>query len=96
MLSSQMTEEQLFDQLIASLVHSAWIAMGRIKTPEGKEPEKDLRQAAVSIDMLDMLYKRLDQNLSKEEDAYISSLLGELKDAYSVESGPNPAAANGS
>lgn len=85
-LNSVLTEEQLFDQLIASIVHSAWMAMGRMKNPQTGRASKNLRQAAISIDMLDMLYKRLDKNMTPEEDAYVSSLLGELKDAFSAES----------
>ncbi|NOZ74856.1 MAG: DUF1844 domain-containing protein [FCB group bacterium] len=85
-LSSELTEEQLFDQLIASIVHSAWMAMGRMKDPQTGRSSKDLHQAAISIDMLDMLYKRLDKNMTVEEDTYVSSLLGELKDAFSAES----------
>jgi hypothetical protein len=89
-LNSQLTEEQLFDQLISSLVHSAWMALGRLKHPETGAVSRDLRQAAISIDILDMLYKRLDKSMTPEEDAYVSSLLGELKDAYADEARDKP------
>ena len=32
-LENKLTEEQLFDQLISSLVHSAWVSLGKIKNP---------------------------------------------------------------
>jgi hypothetical protein len=81
-LESQFTEEQLFDQLISSIVHSAWVALGKIKNPISDKIERDLKQASVSIDMLDMLFKRMDGNLSDREDQYLGHLLSELKLNY--------------
>jgi hypothetical protein len=81
-LESQFTEEQLFDQLISSIVHSAWVALGKIKNPLSDKVDRDLRQASVSIDMLDMLFKRMDGNLSEQEDQYLGHLLSELKMNY--------------
>ena len=81
-LESQFTEEQLFDQLISSIVHSTWVALGKIKNPLSDKIERDLRQASVSIDMLDMLFKRMDGNLSDREDQYLGHLLSELKMNY--------------
>jgi len=78
-LDSQLTEEQLFDQLISSLVHSAWIALGKIKNPMNDKMERNLEQASVQIDMLDMLYKRMSDNLSENEDQYLGHLVRELK-----------------
>lgn len=76
------TEEQLFDQLIASVVHSAWVALGKVQSPITKKMERNLFQASVHIDMLDMIYKRMDGNLSENEETYISNLLHELKMNY--------------
>lgn len=81
-LESQFTEEQLFDQLISSIVHSAWVALGKIKNPISDKIERDLKQASVNIDMLDMLFKRMDGNLSDREDQYLGHLLSELKMNY--------------
>lgn len=81
-LESRLTEEQLFDQLISSLVHSAWVAMGKIKNPITDKLERDLQQAATSIDMLDMLYKRMTGNLSEAEDQYLTHIIRELKINY--------------
>lgn len=81
-LESRLTEEQLFDQLISSLLHSAWVAMGKIKNPITDKLERDLQQAATSIDMLDMLYKRMTGNLSEAEDQYLTHVIRELKINY--------------
>ncbi len=82
MTEKKLTEDQLFDQLIASVVHSAWVALGKIKSPVSGKTEKDLFQASVHIDMLDMIYKRMDGNLSENEETYISHLLHELKMSF--------------
>jgi len=78
-LESKLTEQQLFDQLISSLVHSAWVYLGKIKNPMNDKLEKNVDQASVQIDMLDMLFKRMTGNLSEEEDKYLGHVIGELK-----------------
>lgn len=81
-LESQFTEEQLFDNLISSLVHSVWVSLGKIKNPMSDKIERNLFAASMNIDMLDMLYKRMDSNLSEKEDSYLSHILSELKMNY--------------
>jgi hypothetical protein len=41
--------------------------------------EKNVDQASVQIDMLDMLFKRMTGNLSEEEDKYLGNVIRELK-----------------
>jgi len=81
-LESKFTEEQLFDNLISSLVHSVWISLGKVKNPMTDKIERNLFAASMNIDMLDMLYKRMDGNLSEQEEAYLSRVLSELKMNY--------------
>ena len=78
-LESKLTEQQLFDQLISSLVHSAWVYLGKIKNPINDKLEKNVDQASVQIDMLDMLFKRMTGNMSEEEDEYLGHVIRELK-----------------
>ena len=78
-LESKLTEQRLFDQLISSLVHSAWVYLGKIKNPMNDKLEKNVDQASVQIDMLDMLFKRMTGNLSEEEDKYLGNVIRELK-----------------
>ena len=78
-LENKLTEQQLFDQLISSLVHSAWVYLGKIKNPVNDKLEKNMDQASVQIDMLNMLFKRMTGNLSEEEDKYLGHLISELK-----------------
>ena len=81
-LESKFTEEQLFDNLISSLVHSVWISLGKIKNPMTDKIERNLFAASMNIDMIDMLYKRMDGNLSEQEDSYLSHVLSEIKMNY--------------
>ena len=81
-LESKFTEEQLFDNLISSLVHSVWISLGKIKNPMSDKIERNLFAASMNIDMLDMLYKRMDGNLSEQEESYLSHVLSEIKMNY--------------
>jgi hypothetical protein len=81
-LDSKFTEEQLFDNLISSLVHSVWISLGKIKNPMTDKIERNLFAASMNIDMLDMLYKRMDGNLSEQEETYLSHVMSEIKMNY--------------
>ena len=81
-LESKLTEQQLFDQLISSLVHTTWVSLGKIKNQMTDKIEKDIVSASINIDMIDMLYKRMDGNLSDAEDKYLSEVLSELKMNY--------------
>ena len=94
-LESKLTEQQLFDQLISSLVHSAWVYLGKIKNPMNDKLEKNIDQASVQIDMLDMLFKRMTGNLSEEEEQYLSHIIRELKMNF-VEEKNNPEKSNDS
>ncbi len=89
-LESQLTEAQLFDQLISSLVHSAWVSLGKIKNPINNDLERNLEQASIQIDMLDMLLKRMSGNLSENEEQYLSHIIRELKLNYVEESNKKP------
>ena len=81
-LESQLTEEQLFYSLIASLEHSVWVSLGKVKNPATDKIERNLYAASMNIDMIDMLYKRMEGNLNEQEDAYIGRILSELKMNY--------------
>ena len=88
-LESKLTEKQLFDQLVSSLVHSAWVYLGTMKNPLNDKLEEDLEQASIQIDMLDMLYKRMTGNLSDEEEKFFSENIRALKMNY-IEQKNNP------
>jgi len=78
-LESELTEEQLFYSLIASLEHSVWVSLGKVKNPATDKIERNLYAASMNIDMIDMLYKRMEGNLSEQEEGYLGRILSELK-----------------
>ena len=59
-LESELTEEQLFYSLIASLEHSVWVSLGKVKNPANDKIDRNLYAASMNIDMIDMLYKRME------------------------------------
>ncbi|MFC1784903.1 DUF1844 domain-containing protein, partial [Candidatus Neomarinimicrobiota bacterium] len=63
-------------------IHSVWISLGKIKNPMSDKIERNLFAASMNIDMLDMLYKRMDGNLSEKEESYLSHILSEIKMNY--------------
>jgi len=56
-----------FFQLVLSLQAAAWQQMGKVASPITGKVERDLDQAKVSIDILDMIQKKTKGNLSSEE-----------------------------
>ncbi len=75
-------EEQLFLQLVSSLATGTWIAMGKLANPATGKIERNLQQAAYSLDTLDMLAKRMTGNLADWEESYLSQVLVDLKMNY--------------
>jgi len=71
--------DPLFVNLILTLHNAAMLHMGKIKNPLSDKVERDMTQAEMSIDMLDMLKKKSEGNLSDEENSILSRTLNELK-----------------
>ena len=72
-------EDQLFIHLVNTFVQSAWISLGKVKSPVSDKLERNLEQATYYIDMLDMLQTKMKGNLSEWEEQYIIHSLSELK-----------------
>ena len=72
----------LLTQLILMFQTAALQQMGKLKNPMTDKVEKDLSQAQISIDMLDMLYTKMKSNLSPDEEKMLSTVLQELKLNY--------------
>ena len=71
--------DQLFLNLVLSLHSAAMQQMGKLKNPMTDTIERNLGQAELSIDMLDMIKKKTEGNLSEEEDKFLTQMLKELK-----------------
>ena len=72
-------EDQLFIHLVNTFVQSAWISLGKVKSPVSDKLERNLEQATYYIDLLDMIQTKMKGNLSEWEEQYIIHSLSELK-----------------
>ena len=72
-------EDQLFIHLVNTFVQSAWISLGKVKSPVSDTLGRNLEQATYYIDLLDMLQTKMKGNLSEWEEQYIIHSLSELK-----------------
>ena len=68
-----------FYQLVLSLQAAAMQQMGKMASPLSGEVERDLNQARVSIDMLTMIQRKTEGNLSEDEKKLIDHVVYELR-----------------
>ena len=103
-MNEQSREENLSGKdLFLGLIHSFQAAamqqMGKIPNPYTQKIERDLPQAKLSIDVLEMLQARTSGNLVGEESRFLQHVLTELRLNYVAEleedkkKGPGPASA---
>ncbi len=83
-------QQMLFVQLISSLHGAALMQMGKMKNPASDKLERNLEQAELTIEMLDMLKERTKGNLSNDEDKFVSSVISEVKLNYVDEKAKEP------
>jgi hypothetical protein len=85
-MTEQMTPDQknqvLFLNLIMSFQAAALQQMGKMKNPITDKLERDLQQAQLTIDMIDMLKTKTTGNLNNEETELLDRMLRELKMNY--------------
>jgi len=81
-LTPEQKQQALFMQLVIMFQQAAWSHLGKVPNPMTEKIERDLEQARMSIDMLDMLKTRTKGNLSNDEDRLLELALRELKLNY--------------
>lgn len=69
----------LFGGLVTMFQTAALQQMGKVQNPVTQKIERDLEQAQMSIDMLEMLKTKTAGNLKKEEDEYLNGVLRDLR-----------------
>jgi Domain of unknown function (DUF1844) len=84
----------LFFSLIMTFQAAAMQQMGKLKNPISDKIERDIQQAQLSIDILDMLEERTRGNLSDDESRFLKGVLQELKLNYVDESAKEQQSAN--
>lgn len=75
-------EKVLLIQLVLMFQTAALQHMGKLKNPLSDTIERDLPQARISIDMLEMLHAKMKGNLAPEEERIFSNVLQELRLNY--------------
>ena len=80
-----MEKKELFLGLIHSFQSAAMQQMGKVPNPFTDKIERDMMQARLSIDMLEMLEERTAGNLTGEEARFLKHVLTELRLNYVAE-----------
>lgn len=75
-------QQALFMQLVLMFQQAAWSHLGKVPNPMTQKIERDLEQARMSIDMIDMLKTRTQGNLQDEEVQMLDHVLRELRLNY--------------
>ncbi len=76
----------LFHHLITMFATLAYQQLGKLVNPISGKMERDLRQARVTIDMLEMIRGKTSGNLTGDEERLLDSILMELQMNYVDES----------
>lgn len=72
-------DNQLFASLIMNFQMSAMVGMGKLMNPVTNKVERKLEEARFAIDMLEMLARKTQGNLSDQEDKLLQSMLTDLR-----------------
>lgn len=83
-------QSMLLLQLVMLFQSAALQQMGKLKNPISDKIERDLQQAQISIDMIEMLHDKTKGNLADEEEKMISSVLRDLRLNYVDEANKTP------
>ncbi|MCB0341884.1 MAG: DUF1844 domain-containing protein [Pseudobdellovibrionaceae bacterium] len=71
--------EASFSTLILSIASSAAMALGLAPNPTTDKMEKDLNMAQFNIDLLVLLKKKTQNNLEKDEQEFLETILNDLQ-----------------
>jgi hypothetical protein len=85
-MTSEEKNSSLLFSLIMTFQAAAMQQMGKLKNPITDKIERDLQQAQLSIDILDMLAEKTKGNLSEDESRLLKGVIQELKLNYVDES----------
>lgn len=99
-MTEQEKDELLLTQVALMFQTAALQQMGKLKNPFSDAVERDLGQARISIDILDVLHRRMKGNLSDAEERMFANVLRELRlnyvdEAAKPQQAPDPAAPPG-
>ena len=72
-------EDQLFSSLVLNFQVSAMIGLGKIVNPVTQKAARNLDEAKIAIDMLDMLANKTKGNLADDENRMLQQILTDLR-----------------
>ncbi len=75
-------DQMLFTNLVIMFQTAAMQHMGKIKNPISDKIERDIEQAKISIDILDMIQRKTEGNLEEYESKLLKSVLQDLRLNY--------------
>jgi hypothetical protein len=81
-MENQEKNSTLFFQLVYSLQVAGMQQLGKIKNPLTDKIERNLQEAELTIDMLEMLHTKTQGNISDDEEKILSAMLQDLKLNY--------------
>ncbi len=82
MSESTVKNQILFTNLIVMFQTVAMQQMGKIKNPVSDKIERNLEEAQMSIDMIEMLETKTKGNISEDESKFLKNVLHELRLNY--------------
>ena len=80
-------ESYLFQHLVVMFQSLALQQMGKLMNPVTGKVERDLHQARITIDMLEMIQRKTEGNLEEGEGRLLNAILTELRMNFVDESG---------
>lgn len=90
-----MTPDEKNTALLGSVVmmfqSAAMQNLGKVKNPATDKIERNLEQAQLTIDILDMILAKTKGNLTSDEDRFLKGVVQELKLNYVDEKAKEPA-----
>ena len=74
-----------FFALVLMLNNSTMIHLGKVSNPTSGEIEKNLKQAKMTIDILEMVREKTKGNLAPDEEKFLNNILADLQLNYVAE-----------
>jgi len=94
--ASKIDADFRFLALVMSLTTAAWSQLGKMPHPQTQKIDKDLEQAKMSIDFLQMLLEKTQGNLKPKEHELLSTTVADLQLNYADEAAKEGQPGNGS
>ncbi|HHS48268.1 MAG TPA: DUF1844 domain-containing protein [Desulfurella acetivorans] len=71
-----------FEEFILSIAGGAYVQLGIVEDPFDNTKKMDLEMAKASIELIEMLKEKTKNNLTKEEEDLLQSVISDLNEKY--------------